>query len=64
MDMAQQSGPGRFPPDAARQDRQEWVEDKIERSARDWQVSPDVSWVNSFTTVLPSAQLTGETTMK
>lgn len=63
MDMAQ-SGPGRFLPDAARQDRQEWVEDKIERSARDRQVSPDVLWVNSFTTVLPSAQLTGETTMK
>lgn len=63
MDMAQ-FGPGRFLSDTAREDTQEWVEDKMRRSSRDWQVSPDVLWVNSLRMMLPSAQHSTETPMK
>lgn len=56
MDVARLS-PGRFLPDAARQDGQEWVEDKIERSAQDRQVSPDALWVNSLGKMLLLARL-------
>lgn len=41
MDMAQ-FGPGRYLSDAAREDIQEWVQDKMGRSAQERQVSPDV----------------------
>lgn len=56
-----QFGPGRFLSDTAREDRQERVEDKIGRSARDRQVSPDVLWVKSLRMMLLSAQPTTET---
>lgn len=51
MDVGRLS-PGRFLPDAARQDGQEWVGDKIERSAQNRQVSPDALWVNSLKRML------------
>lgn len=59
-----QFGPGRYLSDTAREDRQEWVEDKIGRSAQDRQVSPDVLWVNSLQMMLRSAQSTTKTSMK
>lgn len=63
MDMAQ-FGPGRFLPDAAREDIQEWVQDKMGRSAQERQVSPDVWWVNSLWMLLLSAQTITETSVK
>jgi len=54
MDMAW-LGPGRFLPDTAREERQDWVEDKIGGSAQNRQVSPDVLWVNRLRMMLPLA---------